>query len=424
MKKIYLLIISILLAAILAACGNESTSSSTSESTDSGSSGEKSELYVTRGVTEDKILIGNLSPHTGPVAINGYGRHGIEAYFNYVNENGGIHGREIELVTYDDQYQPSQTVQLAPRLIEEDEVFLVFQNQGTANSMAAKGYYESNKAVNFLVNTGAPQFTSENNPYWLGSGLIAYNIEAEILLDYAINELGAKNIAVVYQNDDFGNVGYEAVKEAIDNYDGARLVAEIPYVSGNEDFSSQVVKMRDSDPDAVLSFSLGAATASLKKTMYDMGVEVPLLVTSIGGGDTNNFELAGAEAWEGTISSTPFLNPSSAPDDEHIQAYAAQMEKDFPKIPVEGFAQYGWAASQVLVEALNRAGEDLTMENFIEAVYTLDNWEESMYAAVSFSPDNHYGVTSLYITQASNGEIKPITDEIHYDPSTGEIVYE
>ncbi|WP_158595085.1 ABC transporter substrate-binding protein [Oceanobacillus piezotolerans] len=422
MKKIYLITVSILLAIILVACSDESSSNSTSE-TGNDKTGEDSDLYVTRGVTDDKILIGNLSPHTGPVAINGYGRHGIEAYFNYVNENGGIHGRKIELITYDDQYQPSQTVQLAPRLVEEDEVFLVTQNQGTANSMAAKEYYENNKVVNFLVNTGAPQFTSENNPYWLGSGMLAYNIEAEILLDYAINEIGAKKIAVVYQNDDFGNVGYEAVKEAIGNYD-AELVAEIPYVSGNEDFSSQVVKIRDADPDAVLSFSLAGATASLKKTMYDMGVEVPFLVTGPGGGDTNQFELAGAEAWEGTISSSPFLNPSSAPDDEHIQTYAAQMEKDFPDIPVDGFAQYGWAAGQVLVEALDRAGEDLTMDKFVEAVYTLDQWEDSMYAAVSFSPDNHYGLTSLYITKASNGKIIPVTDKIHYDPATGEITYD
>src|SRR5699024_4674921 len=128
---------------------------------------------------------------------------------------------------------------VAPRLIEEDEVFLVTQSQGTANNMAIKDYYEENKVVSFLVNTGAPQFTADNNPYWIGSGLIAYNIEAEILLDYAINEIGAEKIAVVYQNDDFGNVGYEAIQEAINKYDNAELVAEIPYVSGNEDFSSQ-----------------------------------------------------------------------------------------------------------------------------------------------------------------------------------------
>ncbi|MFC4024031.1 ABC transporter substrate-binding protein [Oceanobacillus longus] len=418
MKKYYLLTISILLVLILAACGEEDAETGTSDNV------EESDLYVTRGVTDDKILIGNLSPHTGPVAINGYGRHGIEAYFNYINENGGIHGRELELITYDDQYQPSETVKLAPRLVEEDEVFLVTQNQGTANSMAAKDYYESNKVVNFLVNTGAPAFTTENNPYWLGSGLVAYNIEAEILLDYAINELGASNIAVVYQNDDFGNVGYEAVKEAIGDYDNAELVAEVSYVSGNEEFSSQVAKLSEAGPDAVLSFSLASATAQLKRTMYDMGVNVPFLVTGIAGGDTNQFELAGAEAWEGTISSTPFLNPSSAPDDEHIQTYATQMEKDFPSIPVEGFAQYGWAAAQVLVEAIDRAGEDLTMDSFVEAVYSLDQWEDSMYASVSFSPENHYGLTSLYITEASNGEIHPVTDEIHYDPATGEITYQ
>ncbi|MFC4024032.1 ABC transporter substrate-binding protein [Oceanobacillus longus] len=417
MKKISLLIFVSLLVFLLVAC-NESTND------DQLDVANEDKLYVTRGVTDDKILIGNISPHTGPIAASGTARHGTEAYFNYINENGGVHGRELELISYDDQYIPSETVKVAPRLIEEDEVFLLLSNQGTANNFAVKDYYEENKVVSFLINTGAPAFTATNNPYWLGTGLTVYNIEAEILLDYAINEMGAKKIAVVYQNDDFGNVGFDAVKEAIGNYEEAEIVTEVPYVVGNEDFSSQAVRIQDSNPDAVLSFSLSGPTASLKKSMYDLGVDVPFLVTGLGGNDTNQFELAGAEAWEGTISSTPYFNPTSAPDDPQMKVYADQLAKDFPDLPIDGFAQSGWASAQVMVEALDRAGDDLTMEKFVEAVYTLEDWEDSMYASVSFSDENHYGLTSVYISEANDGKIEPITDKITYDPETGEITYE
>lgn len=423
LKRIGLLfLVCSFLVGILAACNETKTSNSVDNVKDEGSDEES--LYVTRGVTDDKILIGNIAPLTGPIAESGTQIHGIEAYFNYINENGGVHGRELELISYDDQYQPSQTVQVAPRLVEEDQVFLLMSNQGTANNFAVKDYYEENKVVSFLINTGAPDFTATKNPYWLGTGLTVYNIEAEILLEYTINEIGAKKIAVVYQNDDFGNVGFKAVKDAIEKYDGAEIIAEVPYVVGNEDFSSQAMKIKDSNPDAVLSFSLSGPTASLKKSMYDLGIDVPFVVTGLGGNNTNQFELAGPEAWEGTISSAPYFNPTAAPDDPQMKIYAEQLQKDFPDLPVDGFAQSGWASAQVLVEILERAGEDLTMDKFVEAAYTLDDWDGSMYASVSFSEDNHYGLTSVYITEAKDGEITPITEKITYDPETGEIIYD
>ena len=417
MKRIsLLLLVSSLL--VLAACNETKTSSSA----DSVKDGE--DVYITRGITDDKILIGNIAPLTGPIAESGTQIHGIEAYFNYINENGGVHGRELELISYDDQYIPSQTVQVAPRLVEEDKVFLLMSTQGTANNHAVKDYYEENKVVSFLTNSGSPDFTATKNPYWLGTGLTVYNIEAEILLEYVINEIGAKKIAVVYQNDDFGNIGFQAVKDAIGNYEDAEIIAEIPYVSGNEDFSSQALKIKNSDPDAVLSFSLSGATASLKKSMYDIGIDVPFVVTGLGGNNTNQFELAGAEAWEGTISSAPYFNPTAASDDPQMEVYADQLTKDFPDLAIDGFAQAGWASAQVLVEILERAGEDLTMENFVESAYTLDDWEGSMYASVSFSKENHFGLTSLYITEAKDGKITPITGKITYDPETGEIIKE
>lgn len=404
---------------ILAACSGQESNSNNSDLNGSQSNSEGESTYVTRGVTDDEILIGNLGPQTGPAAIQGNYMYGLMAYFNYINENGGIHGRNLKLVAYDDQYQPSQTVQQATRLVEEDEVFLMIGNQGTANNRAAKDYYEKNKVVSLLVNTGASDFTSDNNPYWLGTGISSYEIEGEILLDYAVNKLGAERIAIIYQNDDYGKIGLDTLQKSIDKYEGAEIVAEVPYVTGSADYTTQVLKVKESKPDVIFSFSLLSPAANMKKALYNQGVDAPYIVTANGGNDPNQFELAGADVWEGTISSSPYLH-----DDPQLEVYFEQMKKDYPNVPEDGVAKFGWAAAQVLVEGIERAGADLTMDKFIDSLYTMDKWDGSIYASVTFAPDNHFGLTSLYVTEAKDGKISAVGGAIHYDPGTKEITYE
>ena len=138
--------------------------------------------------------------------------------------------------------------------------------------------------------------------------------------------------------------------------------------------------------------------------MHKIGLTEPaFIVSSVGANDNNLFELAGKDVWEGTYSGATFPMPEVVPDDEEMQLFVERFSKDYPNEPTAGFS--------------------LTWENFIESFYTFDNWDGSLYAGVSFSENNHYGLTSMFMTQAQNGVIQPITETITFDPETKEVHY-
>lgn len=406
------------LSMILAACSGEKSNSNSSSESSNDSSG------LAQGVTDDEILIGHLGPQTGPTAIYDLIRKGIESYFNYVNENGGVNGRQLKLVAYDDQYQPAKTVQLVKRLVEEDKVFAMTANVGTATSLAVKDYIDEKGIPVIFGGSGAKAFVDPPLPNQLGTDMLNYGVEAKVFLDFAVNKLGAKKIALAYQNDDFGKEGYGVLKEAIKNYPDVELVEEVNFLSSDTEFSSQAQKLKEAKPDTILNMATPAPAANLKKAMHKIGLmDVNYIVSSVGANDNNLFNLAGKDVWEGTYSGATYPMPEAAPDNEKIQLYVERFSKDFPNDPVGGVSQLGWGSAQVLVEGIKRAGDDLTWENFLKTFYTFDNWDGSIHAGVTFSEDNHYGLTSMFMTQAKDGIITPLDPQISFNPTNGEISY-
>nr|WP_263326609.1 ABC transporter substrate-binding protein [Neobacillus sp. Marseille-Q6967] len=416
-KSYFHLFIVLMMVFVLAACNSETSSSNSSSESKKGN-------QIAQGVTDEEILIGHLGPQTGPVAIYDLIRKGIESHFKYVNENGGVNGRKLKLIAYDDQYQPAKTVQLAKRLVEEDKVFATLGNVCTPCNTAAKDFYVDKGIPMVNVSSGAKAFVNPPLPNYMGSSIMNYRVEAQIFLDYAINELGAKKIAIAYQNDDYGKEGYEAIKEAIKNYPDAKVVVEVPFLSSDTEFSSQAQKLDKAQPDAILNFSTPNPAANLKKAMHKIGLDDPAyIVSSVGANDNNLFKLAGEDVWEGTYSGATFPMPELVPDDKEMKLFVERFSKDYPKDPTAGFSQVGWAAAEVMVEALKRTGDDLTWANFLETFNTFDNWDGSIYAGVTFSRENHYGLSTMFMTQAKKGKIEPVTEPISFDPASGKINY-
>lgn len=424
-----LVFFSFILLMLLAACGGGAEETETApqgNSNGDGSSEESEDSAEVRGVTDDEILIGNIVAHSGPQAIYGQIAQGIETYLNYVNENGGVHGRQLTFLTYDGEYQPAPFMKQAQRLIEEDGVFLLLGNDCTPCNTAAKDYFEEQGVMNMMLGSGAEHFYNPPNDYFFGSEIASYRIETKVFYDYAVNELGAERIAVVYQNDDYGKEGYEAIQEVRDNYD-AEVIAEVPTIASEEDFSSHAQKVREADVDTVIMLSTPNPAAKLKQEFHAIGLtDVNYIVSSVGGNDLTMYELAGENVWEGTYSagSIPITDAPEAEGDEAIERYVELYSAAYPGENLSGVPQWGYAGAEVLVEALERAGEDLNYDTFKEALYTFDNWSEGTYAGVSFSPENHYGLTTLFMTKAQNGTIEAVTDMITFDPETGEITYE
>lgn len=375
---------------------------------------------VAQGVTDDEILVGHLGPQTGPVATYDGIRKGIESYFRYVNDQGGVHGRKLTLVAYDDQYQPGKTVQLAKRLVGQDKVFALLGNVGTPSNTAAKQIYRSLGIPVVMLSSGSSQFVDPPISNYRGASMVNYEFEARVLLDYAVRTLDAERIAIAYQNDDYGSPLAEIAKEGLKSYEGADLVEEVNFQSSDSDLSGQAQRIRESKPDTILVFSAPATAAQLKKALYNIGFTEPdFIVSSIGGNSETLFDLAGKDVWEGTLSSAVFPMPELA-SDESIDLYVREFGKDYPDMPLADWGQTGWAAAEVFVEALERT-EELTWENFLNAFYSFDNWDGSMYAGVTFAENNHYGLTSLFITEAQDSKIVPISAPITFDPATGDI---
>ncbi|WP_077213278.1 ABC transporter substrate-binding protein [Bacillus dakarensis] len=410
-NKYFKWIAGLLMVFLLAACNSDqsSSSSSSNQSTEGGSKAQ-SENGAQQGVTDDEIKVGLSAPQTGPLAVYDAFRKGMDSYFKYVNENGGVHGRELKLIAYDDQYQPAKAVPFARRLAEDDKVFLVAGNMGTAALQATRDIFIDNGVPMLMSGSGISDFIKPPVKGWYGSSMINYEVEAQIMLDYAINNLGAKKIAVAYQNDDFGKTPLNALKEALKKYPDVELVAEVTYLPQDTEFSSQAQKIDQANPDTLFNFGVMAPAVNLKKALYKIGRDdLNYIVCSVAGGDTNAFELAGEGVWDGTYSGGVM---ASIDDDsnEKIKLFKERFKKEYGSDPITGFAQSGWAVAQVVVEALDRTGEDLTWDKFNEAIYTFDNWEDSMYTSISFSENNHYGITKMFMTKAEDGKLVQVTD--------------
>lgn len=181
----------------VAACGG-SALSTTAPSEDSAIDEEEQPKQWAQGVTDSEIRIGHLGPQTGPAAQYDLVRQGIQAYFNYVNDNGGGHGRQLNLIAYDDQYQPSETVKLAKRLVEEDKVFAMVANVGTSTNMAILPYMKEKGVPMVMVGTGADAFVNPPIRNYLGSDIVNYRVETKVLLDYAVTRMGMKKIVAIY----------------------------------------------------------------------------------------------------------------------------------------------------------------------------------------------------------------------------------
>jgi branched-chain amino acid transport system substrate-binding protein len=419
-KRIMLVLIGFLVATLLAACGGEKTNSD-SKTTNNKDSSSKKEVKLSQGVTDKEILIGLSAPQTGPLAAYDTFRKGMDSYFKYVNENGGVHGRQLKLIAYDDQYQPAKAVPFAKRLAEDDKVFLVAGNMGTAALQAAKDVFINNGVPMLMSGSGVSSFVDPPVKSWFGSSMINYEVEAKVMLDYAVNELGAKKIAAAYQNDDFGKTPLNAIKEAIKKYPGVELVNEVSYLPADTEFSSQAQKLEQSKPDTIFFLGLMSPAVNLKKALYKIGYDdMNYIVGSVAGGDTRAFELAGGDVWDGTYTGGVMV---SLDDDqnEKIKLFKERLKKEYPNDPVTGFAQSGWSVAQVVVEALQRTDGELNWDKFYEALYTFKHWDGSMYRSISFSKNNHYGIDKMYMTRAENGKMKQVTDLISFDAETGKI---
>jgi len=364
------------------------------------------------GVTKDSILIGATVPLSGPAAAYGTIAKSSDAYFHYVNDNGGVNGRQITYKYLDDAYNPAQTVPLTKQLVEQDQVFLTFGGLGTQAQTSVRDYLNSKKVPQVIVATGATTFAAEFDkyPYTFGWQPV-YQGESLIYAQYIMKNSPNAKIGVIYQNDDYGQDYLDGLTKGLGNNAAEMIVDKEPNDVGAPDLSSQILKLKNSGADTLFVFEtpspaikaiVAANQAGWHPTIYLNSVAAPVPYVQAAQ------KAAGDDAAVNGIISVVYLKDSVDPsqaNDAGIQMYKQIMGKYYPDGKLEdGFNVYGMATAYSLVDALKKAGPNLTRQAVLDQ---LNNFSETdnpfLYPGIGVknTTSDHYSITQEYLAKYS-----------------------
>lgn len=370
------------------------------------------------GVTDTEIRIGNWGPQTGPAAAWGSVSVAIDAYFQYINDRGGIHGRNLVLVSRDDSYDPARTVQAARELTTREDVFALVGGVGTANGLAVLPIIKREGIPWVSPATGSELF-AEQSEGLIYATFTNYVIESALLTRYAVDELGSRNIAMFYQNDGYGQAGLRGLEEEIQALgrpiDEVTVGDKVSYERGETNMAVQALRLKGSGADTVVMFSDPSSAASLLNEFERIDYQ-PQILASVTLLDPNLLRLPRMQgALLGSWLRLPSVVVGEGNGDpiadrlfgEVIVQYAPQIARD----PFRSLA--GIAFSQPLVEALERAGPELTREGLTAALQSIDSYQEGLFADLDFS-NSFQGNTAVMLLRMTPVGLRPVTDFLQY----------
>ena len=377
------------------------------------------------GVTKDTILIGATVPLSGPAAAYGTIAKASDAYFHYVNDSGGVNGRQISYKYLDDAYNPAQTVPLTKQLVEQDQVFLTFGGLGTQAQTSVRDYLNSKKVPQVIVATGATTFAAEfeKYPYTFGWQPV-YQGESLIYAQYLMKNSPTAKVGVIYQNDDYGQDYLDGLTKGLGSKAAEMIVDKEPNDVGAPDLSSQILKLKNSGADTLFVFEtpspaikaiVATSQAGWHPTIYLNSVAAPVPYVQAAQ------KAAGDDAAVNGILTVEYLKDSADPgqaNDPGIQQYKQIMSKYYPDGKLEdGFNVYGMATAWSLVDVLKKAGPNLTRQGVLDAMSNLNETENPfMYPGISVknTPTDHYSITQEFLAKydTSVNDYKPISQPI------------
>ncbi len=348
------------------------------------------------GVTQNSVLLGQSVALTGPAAALGIEmRLGARVYFDYVNSKGGVHGRKIELRTLDDGYEPARTVPNTKKLIEEEKVFALFGYVGTPTSAAALPVFTQAKVPFFGAFTGAELLRDPFNPY-IFNVRASYYDETEKIVEQLVST-GAKNIAVFYQNDAYGQAGLKGVERAMTRRN-LKISATCTVERNTVDVAAAVAQMRKAQPQAIVMVSAYKSCAAFIKEMKKAGMAPSFWNVSFVGSKALAKELDKEGRGVQISQVVPFPWDGSIPVVREYQRLIKAEGKEPNYSSLEGFI-----SAKVMTEGLRRAGKSLTREGLIRALEGMDPYDVGGFK-VSYSPTDHRGSRFVDLTIISKDQ--------------------
>ncbi len=401
------------IALVATGCGSSSSNSSSSSSSTGGSSSSTSNGGATApGVTATSITFGTHQPLTGPAAP-GYSEiaPASQAFFNYVNANGGVFGRKINLLIKDDAYNPTNTVNVVHQLVLQSKVFGIYEGLGTPTHTKVVGFLNAEKVPDIFVASGCPCWDNgTTQPYTFG-WQPNYTIEGKILGQYLKQHFAGKKIGVLYQDDDFGQGGLTGIEDEVQASD---IVAKQPYQPGVTTLAPQITAIKAAKAEVLVDFTVPIYTAIGQLTSFTLGYKPQLVVSNVGIDPTtvggllkavSKGKASGTALIEGAITDGYLPAPTDA-SNPWIQLFMKVRAQYDSKAPFDGNVEYGMASAYTLVQALQAAGKDLTRQSLIDAINKSGaSWMGPGLVPFRYSTTEHGGYSGAEMGMIKGGEI-------------------
>jgi branched-chain amino acid transport system substrate-binding protein len=330
------------------------------------------------GASDTEIKIGNIMPYSGPASAYGVIGKTEEAYFRKINAEGGVNGRRINYVSYDDAYSPPKTVEQARKLIESDEVLIVFNSLGTPPNSAIQRYLNQKKVPQLFVATGATKWNDPQNFPWTMGWQPNYQSETIIYAKYILKNKPDARIGVLYQNDDYGKDYLKGFKDGLGAKAASLIVIEDSYEVSEPTIDSHIVKLKASGADVFMNITTPKFAAQAIKKNAELGWKPLHFLNNVSGSIGSVIKPAGFENAQEIISSQYFKDPTDAQwkNDPAMIAWNQFLDKYYPEANrADASVMYAYIVAQGLVHVLKACGDDLTRENVMKQAASLKDYE-------------------------------------------------
>ncbi len=351
------------------------------------------------GVTATEILLGQTMPYSGPASGYAPIGHVEVAYTDFINDQGGINGRKIKLLSLDDGYSPPKTLEQTRRLVEEENVAFIYQQLGTPTSMATRRYLNQKQIPQLFVASGATQFGDRDNFPWTMGWQISYQIEGHVYARYVMTEKPDAKIAILYQNDDSGKDFLKGFKDGLGDK-VRQIAAAVSYEPTDPTVDSQVVQLESSGADTLFAASIPKVTAMALRKVREMAWNPLYLIASVGASVSSGLAPAGLDKAIGLVTGAYLKDPSDPQwtDDPGFKDWLAFMKKYQPNGDLtDGSNVYGYSVTQTLAVTLKQCGEDLSRDNVIRQAANLDIELPMLHRGIRFhtTPTDYYGMKKM-----------------------------
>ena len=362
------------------------------------------------GVTETSIKLGSSYPFSGPASAYSAIPKALQGYFKKVNEAGGVNGRKIELVTYDDGYEPQRALTNARKLVEQDKVFAVVNPLGTANNVAMREYLNGKKVPQLFVATGASILSGDPKfPYTTG-WQPTYKAESKVYAEYLKQTKPSAKVAVLYQNDSFGK---ELLQTFTANISGSQVtvVAKEPYESTAATVAPQVTKLAGSGADVFLDISTPKAGAQAIGAVAASGWKPLHILNTVAASKTQVLKPVGYKYAQGIVTAayTKTADDPQWSNDAAMKEFLTDLKKYAPDAdPNDPYSVYGWSVGYTIVETLKKSGETPTRDAMLKAAKNLDITPPLLLPGITVktSDSDPYPIEAMQIAQFTGESFK------------------